>query len=82
MKDLPSISNYGILNPVPTDPSGYMTKDGVWCAVEMGQKYVILKDGKQVHVANSYSTAKTYIQKQVKTKPKRKKSTSSLDQFL
>jgi hypothetical protein len=71
------IQNYGILDAVPTDPSGYVTKDGMWAAVPWGKKFVILHNGLQVHTCNNYKTAKTYIQKASKGA-----SVSSLDQFL
>ncbi len=76
-----NIPNYGLLNPKPSDPAGYVTKDGMWAAVPYGNnKFVIIHDGQQVHTANSYSLAKTFIQKQIKTK--KKKSSSNLEKFL
>ena len=78
------IQNYGLLNPKPSEPSGYVTKDGMWAAVPFGKKFMILHNGEQVHVAGTLATAKSYIQKQIKaSKPKPvKSSTSSLDAFL
>jgi hypothetical protein len=75
-----NISNYGILNPKPTEPSGYCTKDGVWAAVPWGNKFVIINNGQQVHTAVTYKSAKEYIEKKVKIS--KKKSSSSLEQFL
>ncbi len=76
-----NISNYGILNPKPTEPSGYVTKDGMWAAVPWGKRFVILNNGQQVHDTNSLKSAKDYIQKQIKvTKPT--KTSSSLEKFL
>ena len=72
-----NVQNEGILNPKPGDPNGYVTKDGMWAAVPCGKKFVILHNGQQVHTANNYKTAKSYIQKAVKGK-----SVSSLDKFL
>lgn len=72
-----NIQNEGLLNPVPGDPNGYVTKNLQWAAVPCGKKYVILHNGKQVHTANSYKTAKSYIQKAVKGK-----SVSTLDNFI
>lgn len=72
-----NIQNEGILNPKAGDPNGYVTKDGMWAAVPWGKKFVILHNGYQVHVANNYKSAKTYIQKSAKGA-----SVSSLDQFL
>lgn len=75
-----NIENSGILNPIPGFPNGYVTKDGMWAAVPWtGKKFIIIHNGQQVHTANNYNTAKTYIQKQVKMS---KKKTASLEQFL
>jgi hypothetical protein len=72
-----NIQNEGILNPKPGNPNGYVTKDGMWAAVPFGKKFIIIHNGQQVHLANNYKSAKTYIQKSVKGA-----SVSSLDQFL
>jgi hypothetical protein len=72
--------NEGILNPEPGDPNGYVSKDMEWAAVPCGNKFIIVHKGQQVHTANNYKTAKTYIEKQVKMS--RKKTTSSLENFL
>jgi hypothetical protein len=87
--NLPLISNYGLLNPKVSDPSGYVTKDGMWAAVPFGKQFMILHNGEQIHVAGTLVTAKSYINKQIKasnkikTKPnKRKPGTSSLEPFL
>jgi len=73
-----NIENSGILNPIPGFPNGYVTKDQMWAAVPWGKKFVIIHNGQQVHTANNYNTAKTYIQKQVKMS---KKKTASLEKF-
>jgi len=73
----PLIPHSGILNPKPSDPEGYVTKDGMWAAVPFGKKFMIIHNGQQVHLANNYKSARTYIQKSVKGA-----SVSSLDQFL
>jgi ABC-type uncharacterized transport system ATPase component len=72
-----NIPNEGLLNPKPGDPNGYVTKDGMWAAVPCGKKFIILHNGQQVHTANNYKSAKTYIQKSAKGA-----SVSSLEQFL
>ena len=72
-----NIQNEGILNPKPGNPNGYVTKDGMWAAVPYGKKFIIIHNGQQVHLANNYKSAKTYIQKSVKGV-----SVSSLDKFL
>ncbi len=75
----PFIPRPGVLNATPGDPEGYITKDGMWAAVPFGKKFVIIHNGQQVHVANNYKTAKSFILKQVKDS---KKTTSTLEQFL
>jgi len=75
----PFIPRPGVLDPKSGDPEGYVTKDGMWAAVPYGKKFVIIHKGQQVHLANNYSTAKSYILKQVKLS---KKTTGPLDQFL
>lgn len=72
--------NEGILNPKPSDPNGYVTKDGMWAAVLFGKKFIIIHNGQQVHTSNSYKDARSYIEKQIKVK--RKKTTATLEQFL
>ena len=72
-----NIQNENLLNPKPGDPNGYVTKDGMWAAVPWGKKFIIIHNGQQVHTANNYKSAKTYIQKSAKGA-----SVSSLDQFL
>ena len=74
-----NIENYGLLDPTPGDPNGYVTKDGMWAAVPYGKKFIIIHNGQQVHLANNYSTAKSYILKQVKAS---KKKTSTVEQFF
>jgi hypothetical protein len=77
------IQNHGLLNPKPSEPSGYVTKDGMWAAVPFGKKFMIIHNGKQDQVCQSLSSAKTHINKQVKlSKPKVKPGTSSLEAFL
>lgn len=75
----PFVDRPGILNPKTGDPNGYVTKDGVWAAVPYGKKFIIIHNGQQVHLANNYSTAKSYILKQVKAS---KKKTSTVEQFF
>jgi len=81
--NLPFIPNYGLLNPKSSEPSGYVTKDGMWAAVPFGKQFMIIHNGEQVHVAGTLTTAKSYINKQLKaSKPKIKPGTSSLEAFL
>jgi hypothetical protein len=61
-----NIQNSSILDANPGDPNGYVTKDLEWAAVPWGKKFVVIHNGHQVHTANNYQTAKSYIQKQIK----------------
>lgn len=72
-----NIQNESLLNPKPGDPNGYVTKDGMWAAVPWGKKFVILHNGQQIHTANNYRSALTYIKKAMKGK-----SVSTLDKFI
>jgi hypothetical protein len=74
-----NVQNKGLLNPTPGDPNGYVTKDGMWAAVPFGKKFIIIHNGQQVHLANNYKSARSYISKQIKVS---KNKTSSLEQFL
>jgi hypothetical protein len=74
-----NIPNYGLLNPKPSDPAGYVTKDEMWAAVPFGNKFMIIHKGEQIHVAGTLATAKSYILKQIKVS---KKKTATLEQFL
>ena len=58
-----NIQNEGLLNPKPGDPNCYVTKDGMWAAVPWGKKFVIINNGQQIHTANNYRSALTYIKK-------------------
>ena len=72
-----NVQNEGLLNPKPGDPNGYVTKDGMWAAVPYGMKFIILHNGQQVHTANNYKSAKSYIQKSAKGA-----SVATLKEFL
>jgi len=74
-----NIQNEGLLNPKPGDPNGYVTKDGMWAAVPWGKKFVIIHNGHQVHTATNYTTAKSYIAKQIKAS---KKASTTVEQFF
>ena len=76
-----NISNYGLLNPKPSEPAGYVTKDEMWAAVPFGKKFMILHNGEQIHVVGTLAVAKSYTNKQLKVS-KIKPSTSSLEAFL
>jgi len=72
-----NIQNETLLNSVPGDPNGFVSKDGEWAAISWGKKFIIIYKGQQVHTCNNYKSAKTYIQKAAKGA-----SVSTLDQFL
>ena len=72
-----NIQNETLLDPKPGDPNGYVTKDGMWAAVPYGKKFIILHNGQQVHTANNYKSAKSYIQKSAKGA-----SVATLKEFL
>jgi hypothetical protein len=75
----PFIARPGILDAKPGDPQGYVTKDGMWAAVPFGKKFVIIHNGQQVHLANTYKAARTYISKEIKST---KGATTPLEKFL
>ena len=75
------VQNYGLLNPKPSEPSGYVTKDEMWAAVPFGKKFMILHNGEQIHTTGTLAVAKSYINKQIKVS-KIKPGTSSLEAFL
>ena len=70
--------NEGILNAKPSDPNGYVTKDGMWAAVPFGKKFVIIHNGQQVHTVNNYKTARSYISKQIQANSKKTTSTKKI----
>lgn len=75
----PFIERPGILDSIPGDPEGYVTNDGMWAAVPYGKKFIIIHNGQQVHVANNYKAARTYITKEIKAS---KKKTTTVEQFF
>ena len=77
-----NIPNYGLLNPKPSEPAGYVTKDEMWAAVPFGKKFMIIHNGEQIHVVGTLAVAKSYINKQLKASKAVKSSTSSLEEFL
>ena len=75
-----NVQNEGILDPTPGSLNGYVTKDLEWAAVPWGKKFIIVHKGQQVHTANNYKTAVSYIDKEVKAL--KTKIKGPLDQFL
>jgi hypothetical protein len=80
--NLPFIPNEGKLDPVIGDPQGYVTKDGKWAAVPWGNKFVVICNGQQVHTSKTLTLAKEYIKKKVQQTPRKRNSTSSLEEHL
>jgi len=77
----PFIGRPGVFNSTPEDPQGYVTKDGTWAAVPFGKKFMTIHNGQQMEIHNNLNSAKTYIQRQIKTK-KSKKGSATLEEFL
>lgn len=61
-----SVPNYSLLDPEPSGPAGYVTKDMMWAAVPFGKKFVIIHNGEQIHTTNNLDSAKTFIDKKIK----------------
>ena len=65
----PFIPGPSILDEKPKDPLGYVTNDGMWAAVPLGntRKFVIIHNGSQVKVLNTYKQSVDFINNQRKT---------------
>ena len=65
----PVIPYPSILDPKPKEPLGYITNDGMWAAVPLGntRKFVIIHNGSQVKVLNTYKQSVDFINNQRKT---------------
>ena len=65
----PFIPRPSILDEKPKDPLGYVTNDGMWAAVPLGntRKFVIIHNGSQVKVLNTYKQSVDFINNQRKT---------------
>ena len=65
----PFIPYPSILDEKPKDPLGYVTNDGMWAAVPLGntRKFVIIHNGGQVKVLNTYKQSVDFINNQRKT---------------
>ena len=75
-----NVQNEGILNAKPGHPNGYVSKNLEWAAIPWGKKFIIVYKGQQVHTANNYKSALSFIEKEVKAL--KKKTKGPLDQFL
>ena len=69
----PFIERPGILDPIPGDPQGYVTNDGMWAAVPIinSKKFAIIHFGSVVHTAQNYTSAVNYILKERKKSKKK-----------
>ena len=65
----PFIPRPSVLDEKPKDPLGYVTNDGMWAAVPLGntRKFVIIHNGSQVKVLNTYKQSVDFINNQRKT---------------
>lgn len=65
---LPHIQNTTLLDSTPGNPNGYITKDGMWAAIPLmgSKKFIVVYNGKQIHTAQNYNSAKKYILKESK----------------
>jgi hypothetical protein len=50
--------------------ASYVTPDGLWAAIPYGERYIIINNGQQVHLSNTLATAKNYIIKELRKRPK------------
>ena len=60
-----------ILESNPGNPLGYVTNDGMWAAVPIGKKFMIIHNGNQVKIINTYKQAIDFILNQKKTTKKK-----------
>ena len=61
-----------LLDPKVGQPSGYITKDGMWAAVPSnGRKFAIVHNGVIEHFAKNFEYAMIYIKKGIQKEKKR-----------
>ena len=59
------------LDPKLGQPTGYVTKDGMWAAVPSnGRRFAIAHNGEIVHFAKNFDSAMTYIKRELKKSKK------------
>ena len=78
----PFVHNRSLLDPKVGDPDGFVSNDGMWAAVPWAgntKGFCIIHNGRQVHSVKTYKQALAYIRKESIIK---KKSTSTLEEFL
>ena len=64
-----------LLDPKVGQPTGYVTKDGMWAAVPSnGRKFAIVHNGNIEHFARNFECAMIYIQKGIKKEKKNARS--------
>jgi len=60
-----------LLDPKIGQPSGYVTKDGMWAAVPSnGRKFAIIHNGIVEHFSKNFECAMIYIQKGIQKEKK------------
>ena len=60
-----------LLDPKVGQPSGYVTKDGVWAAVPSnGRKFAIIHNGIIEHFSKNFECAMIYIKKGIQKEKK------------
>jgi len=56
-----------LLDPKVGQPTGYVTKDGMWAAIpSSGRKFAIVHNGQIVHFSRNFKSAMSYIKKELK----------------
>ena len=67
-----------LLDPTVGQPSGYVTKDGVWAAVPSnGRKFAIIHNGIIEHFSKNFECAMIYIKKGIQKEKKDARSKPS-----
>ena len=65
------------LDPKLGQPTGYVTKDGMWAAVPSdGRKFAIVHNGVVEHFSKNFECAMTYIKKGIQKEKKNARSKS------
>ena len=69
----PFIERPGVLDDKAGDPEGYVTNDGMWAAVPIigSKSFAIIHNGSVVHEARNYTSARSYISKEIKKSKKK-----------
>ena len=67
----PFVPRPGILELKPGSPLGYVANDGAWAAIPCGKKFMIIHNGSQVKILNTYKQSVDFINNQKKTLKKK-----------